>query len=824
MLGLPRLFVVCLLVLIAAASDGRAQTWAGNSASPLWSNASNWSSAPAGGPQIGSFTGGGSSVVWADQTYTSTARVSGGTYTIDRLGSLQGVLDIDLRPIGPGDPAPVSVTLTNGAFKGLLVQNVEDASRTVYLTSTARLQTLGSYATVRVSSAGVISGGSLALGNGTTESRQVTQFDQTGGQTTLTGSLTVGSTSATPLGTALVTVSDGVFSVGTTTTVQTVGSSRLTVDGGTFRTGSLTANGRLTHTNGRLEIVGGTFTPTTAAAAYVVNGGLNADNPTLAFFGPTAAFTNVTTLTVGSTKRGAFEVLAGANLTFDAIDIGSTATGAGSVLVSGAGSRLTGTNGLAVGGTSAAAGGIGTLTVGPGGTATTPGTLSLWAGGTLNLNGGKVKAASIAANGGAVNFVSGEVRLTSIATIDAALGTALFGTARELSAGRTLSGNDLTVGTNIDVTGGALTSNGSLTNAGTLRVSAGLAQGNTVVNQAGRTITVSGTGELVATIGMSNAGTLLLADNQVAVGGGTLTNSGTIRGTGLVNAPLSNGVSGQVQVTSGGRLQFNGATNSNAGVVSVIGGEAQFTGGFTNAAGTGLVTARDAILRFDGGLTNNGSLAVSTGVSDVFGNVANASTGRISVSGGGTATFYGDVAHNGSNSIQVSAGSRAVFFGGVSGTGSFSGAGTVFLEGDLRPGASPGLMTFGGDVVFGQGSRYVMEIGGATRGAEYDALDVTGNLDLGGTLEVQLINGFTPFAGQRFVAAIFGSRFGDFANYFGMFTGGGVFQAGFEGGQLVLTFNPVPEPGLLLAAAGAVALVLLRAGGRLRSKRRFLAG
>jgi fibronectin-binding autotransporter adhesin len=802
-----------VLSLLAASSSSAQSTpqWAGDPTAPFWTEANNWSNVSV--PTNGDFLGLGSSLVWLNQTFNSTARVASGTYTFDRLGSLQSNVTITIQS-PPNLSVPIDVTLTNGRFSNLTFQSYTNfnsgtsTTRTVKVSETALIDSLGSFQNARVVVAGTAFAGTLGVGAASTSTGDITQFEQTAGQTTVAGALTIGSTNPTTAPTALATVSGGVLSVGTSTTVQAVGSTRLTVAGGVFRTGSLTANGRLTHNGGRLEIIGGTFTPTTTAAGYSINGLLDGDNPTLAFYGPSAATANITSLAVGSTKRGGLEVMSGAELTFDAVQIGENAGSSGTVIVSGNGSRLTGTNGVAVGGTTSAAGGAGTMTVGPGGSVATPGTLSLWAGGALNVEGGKVEAGSIAANGGSVNFLSGEIELTAAATIDAALGTALLGAGRQVSSGRTLSGAALTIGTSLGVSGGTLRSDNALTNAGTLTVTSGLALAQTIVNQAGRTITVAGNGELLADAAINNAGTLVLADNQVSVNGGGLNNTGTVRGSGSIAAPLANGVTGQVQVTSGGRLEFLGASNANAGVVSVIGGEVQFTGSLSNAANTGLVTARNAILRFDGGLSNNGSLAFSTGVSDVFGNIANASTGRISVSGGGAATFYGDVAHNSANPIQVSSGSQAVFFGSVSGTGSFSGTGSVFLEGDLRPGASPGLMSFGGDLTLGEGFRFLMEIGGAARGTGYDSLSVGNTLSFGGALDVQFINGFTPTVGQEFIVASFGSRFGEFSTYGGA---AGMFSGAFSGGQFVLTFTGVPEPGpLLCVGAALVSLAVVR--------------
>jgi hypothetical protein len=54
----------------------------------------------------------------------------------------------------------------------------------------------------------------------------------------------------------------------------------------------------------------------------------------------------------------------------------------------------------------------------------------------------------------------------------------------------------------------------------------------------------------------------------------------------------------------------------------------QFNAAVTNAVSTGLISARDAIIRFNGGLTNNGSLAVTVGTADIFSDIVNSATGQ----------------------------------------------------------------------------------------------------------------------------------------------------------------------------------------------------
>ncbi len=110
--------------------------------------------------------------------------------------------------------------------------------------------------------------------------------------------------------------------------------------------------------------------------------------------------------------------------------------------------------------------------------------------------------------------------------------------------------------------------------------------------------------------------------------------------------------------------------------------------------------------------------------------------------------FFDDVTNQGE--IRTSANAFAIFFGSVSGAGTFTGTGTVNFEGDLTPGNSAAAVNFAGDVVLGPESTLNIELGGTAAGTQYDQINVAGDLTLDGTLEVSLINGFTPTAGQTF--------------------------------------------------------------------------
>ena len=94
--------------------------------------------------------------------------------------------------------------------------------------------------------------------------------------------------------------------------------------------------------------------------------------------------------------------------------------------------------------------------------------------------------------------------------------------------------------------------------------------------------------------------------------------------------------------------------------------------------------------------------------------------------------------------------SSAVFLGTFSGSGGFTGGGNVFFAQGLQPGNTPADVFFGGNALLEATATTVMDLGGTTAGSQYDRIDAAGQLVLAGALDVELVNGFTPQAGESF--------------------------------------------------------------------------
>jgi hypothetical protein len=304
---------------------------------------------------------------------------------------------------------------------------------------------------------------------------------------------------------------------------------------------------------------------------------------------------------------------------------------------------------------------------------------------------------------------------------------------------------------------------------------------NTATVDAGASLAIESGGAFDAGI-LANGGSVILNGPAATLGGTTLSNNlgGIVRGEGTISAVLNNSAGGEVRGEAGKTLLFTAAPGANAGQISLQGGTVQFAQALTNGA-TGDILGRGTLTTGGTGLTNEGDLALSNGQTDIFGDVANQTTGRVIISGNSDVTFWDDVSDSGTL-FNVSTGSSVTFFG-TAGFG-IAGGGDVFFEDDVTPGSSPGLETFGGNVHLGVLSNLQIEIAGMVSGSEFDVLSVLGDVTLGGTLDVSLLNPFSLIPGQSFeIIDVGGSLSGTFL---GLAEGGLV--GNFGGTNLLITY------------------------------------
>ena len=349
------------------------------------------------------------------------------------------------------------------------------------------------------------------------------------------------------------------------------------------------------------------------------------------------------------------------------------------------------------------------------------------------------------------------------------------GTATVTGAGSTwTNSDDLVVGDegsgtlNIE-TGGLVTVGFTTTigTQGTINLTGGTLQfGSMSLTDLARINGVSGTlrGTLEPITGFNSLSNLSLSNlaPAVSIDEVAMLNQGVLFGSGLTGLRLTNDAAGEVEAITGERMRFTGSGNTNAGVINNFGGQIRFTQDLTNETG-GVIQGRGQFIT-SGGLTNAGQMNFSGGFADVVGDVTLASTGTVTTSGGGVTTFFDDVHFDAGSLVTTTQGSQTVAFGQVTGTINTDGDGLWIIAngGTLLPGNSPGLGTFGGDLTISEAAAVEIELAGLMRGTEHDALDILGALQLDGTLNVLLLDGFTPEAGSSFDIFNFGSLAGSF--------------------------------------------------------------
>ena len=360
--------------------------------------------------------------------------------------------------------------------------------------------------------------------------------------------------------------------------------------------------------------------------------------------------------------------------------------------------------------------------------------------------------ASSVGGAGNVTFSDGTVNVNGSYDVGSTtIDSGILSVANFNSAATTQSLSLVSSSTNV----GALGGTGTLTVTGTLDWRGGKMQGGgATVIAAGATASLSSASHKILEGGriLDNAGTLnldVVGDSLAFCGGNfTLNNSGTlnIRGDGSIGS--CNGSPGTINNT--GVLRKSAGTGvsnvrhsfNNHGTVEVTTGVLNFPNSYKQAAG---------VTRLDGG-----TLGLSP---DFF-----PGTGTILLNGGalvGRGTIEGNVVNSGTVSPGLAPGA----------------AGTLRVTGDYTQDVS---------------GRLKIEIGGAAPGSQFDQLflgtgALTKKATLGGTLDVQLVNGFSPAASDSFEVARYSSLASQFSQIDGLDIGNGrTFRPDYRTNNLVL--------------------------------------
>jgi hypothetical protein len=427
------------------------------------------------------------------------------------------------------------------------------------------------------------------------------------------------------------------------------------------------------------------------------------------------------------------------------------------------------------------------------------GSIQAFDGGTVLLRSGVLLfGGSLATKGtGIINTSTGQVRLTDVTNE----GTYQIGGPATTVVGGSGLTNDGEVRAIGDV---SYLASGNLNGTGDLVISgAGSLTGQpSVVVTHGSGHTIRGSGQIDIE---------LINNGVIQAEGGTLT---------LIPDPVAN--NHELRAASGGTLVVRSdvtQNNSTGRIIAEDGGtvklglSSRVTNGTLQSQGSGIIRAgdgakiRDVVneatihvqvdqssrtLQVEGAsLTNDGSILVNPTAAAAAHSIQFVGDPQMSLSGtgtvdlngvnttlniGGTVTLTNEAGHaiEGVGIIQGNLINEGSVLGDTSGspmrvTGHLSGTGdlkNVRISGTHAPGNSgPATANVSGLYEITAGGKFEMEVGGTTFGSDYDYVDVLGSAQLAGTLEVTLINGYTPAPNTGIpVVLTTGGRNGMFTN------------------------------------------------------------
>ncbi len=255
---------------------------------------------------------------------------------------------------------------------------------------------------------------------------------------------------------------------------------------------------------------------------------------------------------------------------------------------------------------------------------------------------------------------------------------------------------------------------------------------------------------------------------------------------------------GSARIAGSGQNSSSRVTITGAGTAVTMGSNASLVVGSDSPHGYALAEVLDgAVLRLNPGVgtievQRSGEIDVTNAMVDSAGSGGIVNRGRLHVGASGMVklTNGGDFDNTG---------------GTVTGTGVIDVDGGNFDNsgGTLAPGSSAGTLTLRDTTLISDAnSVFDFELGGLAPG-QYDALSVSGDANIGGTLVITLIDGFRPGLGDRFDIISALSVGGDFSTLMCIDCAGRQFGVFLNGGtvRLEVTAVPLPSAALLLLAA-----------------------
>jgi len=390
-------------------------------------------------------------------------------------------------------------------------------------------------------------------------------------------------------------------------------------------------------------------------------------------------------------------------------------------------------------------------------------TITANAGGTFDLAGRSEDFAALAGAGTVTNSAAGGSTMV-VGNIDWNPDSTFSGTIQNglgpLAVGKSGTGTFTVTGANTYTGGTTLT-------GGTIVAGHDSALGTGVINLNG--------GSLRGNSARTFANSLRLSNNSTLSGTANLTFTNTLTNINDRTLTVSN-----TGTTTLGAVNLSNNDTGRTLTIAATGGPVVITGAIANGG-----TSAGSLVK-----TDSGTLTLSG---------ASTYTGTTTVSGG-SLFIDGD---NSAATGAVSVGNTAL----LGGSGIIGGAVSVASGGTLSPGNSPGQLTLLNGLTMS--GTLIMEFAGTSI---YDQIDVQGLFTGGGILNLVIIDGFMPTAGNTFL--IFnGSTPGFDAGSFQVTTNlaeGLSWDTNSLASTGYVTVVPEPSTWALLAAAGAVLVIFRR--------------
>ena len=397
---------------------------------------------------------------------------------------------------------------------------------------------------------------------------------------------------------------------------------------------------------------------------------------------------------------------------------------------------------------------------------------------------GTVTLASLALNGETLTISGGALGIASTSTFDAT--STLNLTGGELGLVETL---------NLD---GAVAFNGGAISGGTVQTSGTTT--STFANNAGNTldaVTWNGDFELATASGQLHIQGGLTLNAEDGVSPGTVTLSGASSLLSFSGTQSFDDATIDFDAISGGtkslQVEGAGAVLTLGSGVTVQGGRGQLisSGAAAMIVSMAVISANvsaETITIASAGFDNQGTITLSNGGAVIM-TVASAdytSSGTINILDGGdltinfsgaTPTFTNEA--TGVINIENVSDTSQLVLNGVDGEfineGIINGSGgiaandaTFTNNGTLNAGLSPGTITIEGDLFQGEDAVFNIELAGTTPGSEHDQIVVTGEIEWNGTINVVLLDGYEPEAGDSFAIVTAASTTGDLDHLHGL--------------------------------------------------------